>query len=616
MQKKLLLLTVLIAIAITSYAKTIYVDIDAKGGNNGNNWNNAYTDLQDAISASKDGDEIWVAEGVYVPGNSTSDFFRMKSGVSIFGGFMGKETAQAQRNPLEYKSVLSGEIGTADKDDNIKRIMVISDLSKQIVVSGFTISDGYAEDFIASGVEIEASSPIFTWCTFENNTNLGGFSSGAAVTISNFDGEASPQFINCVFRNNECSVIGGAVHNSGDVSVFANCLFDGNKAIRGAALHNGDGIIATFNCTFVNNVADKGSTSYATGGTSTQHTNAIIWDNNNSPVMNISSSVTTLVNYCIIRGGYTGTGNINSDPKFISGTDFRLSENSPAIDKGSPSVDAKDLPSQDLAGGNRLTFSKLDLGAYEYQCKVTGTEVTLETCDEYISNGGKTYTKSGVYTEKYATKNGCDSIVTLNLTITTADSTISQTACSEIEINGKTYTSSGTYYQKLETTKGCDSLLTLELTIYNINNDVNQSGNTLTAVANNATYQWLNCDDNNAPIAGETGKSFTATEDGNYAVEITKNGCSKISDCVELTPSSIGESISNLLSFYPNPATAKLVIEQNSPESMNYHIYSADGRLVDQGILNHKTNIISVAGLDKGVYLIQTKSGVIRFTKM
>ncbi len=618
MKRIFILVVISVLLVLPSIAKTIYVDIDAKGGNNGNNWSNAYTNLQTALSKASSGDEIWVAEGIYTPGSSQSDYFRMKNGVSLLGGFMGSETASNQRNPLVYKSILSGEIGTAAKTDNSNRIMVISKLTTQILISGFTISDGYAESFVASGVEIASSSPIFTWCTFENNTNVGGFSAGAAVTITGFDGISKPQFINCIFRNNECSVIGGAVHsndNNGNISVFANCLFDGNKAARGAALHNGSGIIATFNCTFVNNVADKGSTSYATSGTSTQHTNAIIWDNNNSPVQNISASVTTLVNYSIIRGGYSGTGNLNSDPKFISSTDFRLQSNSPAIDKGSPSVDPNDLPNQDLAGGNRLTYSKLDLGAYEYQCQVQGTEITEITCDEYVSGGGKTYTKSGTYTERYATNDGCDSIVTLNLTITKADSTISQTSCEAIEINGKSYTSSGTYFQQLKTTKGCDSLLTLELTINIVNNKVSQSGNTLTAEANNATYQWLDCNNANAPISGETGKSFTATQDGKYAVEITKNGCTKISDCFELTPSGIEGRVLASLKFYPNPVVDVMNFENLNNNEMEYQIISIEGKVIKSGRLSNQANTIVLNDLEQGIYLLKTEQGVIRFVK-
>ena len=62
-------------------------------------------------------------------------------------------------------------------------------------------------------------------------------------------------------------------------------------------------------------------------------------------------------------------------------------------------------------------------------------------------------------------------------------------------------------------------------------NTISQTDVTLTADQNNATYQWLDCDNNNSPITGETAQSYTPTVTGNYAVEVTLNGCSTISEC-------------------------------------------------------------------------------------
>ena len=61
---------------------------------------------------------------------------------------------------------------------------------------------------------------------------------------------------------------------------------------------------------------------------------------------------------------------------------------------------------------------------------------------------------------------------------------------------------------------------------------VTQTDVTLTADQNNGTYQWIDCDNNNAPISGETNQSYTPTATGNYAVEVTVNGCTSVSECV------------------------------------------------------------------------------------
>src|ERR1700740_305341 len=78
-------------------AQTIYVNYAASGLNDGTSWTDAYTDLQSAIGATSSG-EIWVAQGTYYPGGTTSSTFNMKNGVGIYGGFVGTEVALSQRN--------------------------------------------------------------------------------------------------------------------------------------------------------------------------------------------------------------------------------------------------------------------------------------------------------------------------------------------------------------------------------------------------------------------------------------------------------------------------------------------------------------------------------------
>merc|ERR1712070_938020 len=75
---------------------------------------------------------------------------------------------------------------------------------------------------------------------------------------------------------------------------------------------------------------------------------------------------------------------------------------------------------------------------------------------------------------------GCDSIVTLDLTINSSylDDTTSLIACDSSEWNGATYYVSGVYRDTLQSVAGCDSIVTLDLTINGSN-----AGDTTTLVA-------------------------------------------------------------------------------------------------------------------------------------
>ena len=75
------------------------------------------------------------------------------------------------------------------------------------------------------------------------------------------------------------------------------------------------------------------------------------------------------------------------------------------------------------------------------------------------------------------------------------------------------------------------------------------------------SYQWLDCDDNNAVIAGETSISYAPSATGNYAVESTINGCSVVSTCVNIIITSIDVFDEVELNIFPNPTTGKVTIE-------------------------------------------------------
>jgi hypothetical protein len=90
-------------------------------------------------------------------------------------------------------------------------------------------------------------------------------------------------------------------------------------------------------------------------------------------------------------------------------------------------------------------------------------------CDQfYWKNNGLTYTQSGTYKDTLFNTVGCDSIVTLNLTIKKSTrNSISVTSCNNYSWwqNGKTYKKSGNYYDTILNAVGCDSIVELKLTI-------------------------------------------------------------------------------------------------------------------------------------------------------
>ena len=102
-------------------------------------------------------------------------------------------------------------------------------------------------------------------------------------------------------------------------------------------------------------------------------------------------------------------------------------------------------------------------------CSIVNTSIPVTACDSYLwSNTGLTYTSSGNYSDTNTSAAGCDSIVTLNLTINNSNSgadTVSACSTYTWSANSIVYTSSGIYTATVTNASGCDSVATLNLTI-------------------------------------------------------------------------------------------------------------------------------------------------------
>ena len=237
----------------------------------------------------------------------------------------------------------------------------------------------------------------------------------------------------------------------------------------------------------------------------------------------------------------------------------------------------------------------------------------ITACDSILWIDGITYTTSNnTATHTISLPSGCDSIITLDLTINySAASTESHTACKSFQwIDGVTYTASNnTATHILSTVEGCDSVVTLDLTIINVDVGVTVTDPVITANEAGATYQWLDCNNNFAVIPGDTSQVFTATANGVYAVEVTKDGCTDTSVCV--TISTVGIEKSDLfdgVSCFPNPNQGIINVTLGSLQDVTIKAYNIHGRLI-----YHATNInSSMHRFDfneaSGIYIVEVSS--------
>jgi len=233
--------------------------------------------------------------------------------------------------------------------------------------------------------------------------------------------------------------------------------------------------------------------------------------------------------------------------------------------------------------------------------------LTETACDSYTLNN-ETYTSSGTYVQTLTNSLGCDSTVTLNLSILQpSDSIITTSGCGSYRLNTEIYTESGIYTQVVQNAVGCDSVITLNLTINTISNETIIDNTTILSTQADANYQWINCSDF-SPIFGANNQSFTAIENGSYAVVISDGECQDTSVCIDF--STIGLTDKELSNFYelkifPNPAQNEINIVFNGAEfETEISIYSITGKeiVLNQLIKPNTVLNVDISSWKSGLY--------------
>jgi predicted outer membrane repeat protein len=308
---------------------TIFVDANASGTATGMSWDDAYTNLQDALSSAVSGAIIRVAQGTYVPTMTTdrSLSFNIPEGVSLKGGYA---TGGATRDWQVYRTVLSGDIGTLDVDaDNSYHVVLFDAVTNATRMDGFVVQDGYANgngntDKRGGGIFTDnAASPSYSNLLLINNF---AEQRGGALYIT-IDSQPSLEAI--TFEANTSDSSGGALYNDAQpLFLIEQCMFKENFAPSGGAVYNNFRTNTTFRfCQFISNSSEFGGAIYENSGiTNTYISN--VYDGNSATdsggaIFNNFESFTTSVNCLFFNNtseedGAAVLNGFDSDPTFIN----------------------------------------------------------------------------------------------------------------------------------------------------------------------------------------------------------------------------------------------------------------------------------------------------------
>ena len=122
------------------------------------------------------------------------------------------------------------------------------------------------------------------------------------------------------------------------------------------------------------------------------------------------------------------------------------------------------------------------------------------------------------------------------LVVPSSESVITETTCETYVVpsGDEQYVESGTYYDTIPNVACGDSIITILLSVFDLDTTVINNDDTLMAVVDGASYQWLDCDNGMTPIPGATLRSFSPDRSGYYAVRIDINNCIDTSGCHEI----------------------------------------------------------------------------------
>lgn len=251
-----------------------------------------------------------------------------------------------------------------------------------VVISGNTITDNHVttpgqHGGYGAGVDV-----VFCNVQILNNLishNTAGGSSGYGAGVRLWKSKSISIIKDNTISNNSINVPFGGwgggllLSETQGVQISENAVsFNSAHFGGGIAIYASDST-KIMNNTIIDNVATAGGGIWAGLNSKNYAMNTIIWANKASVGAGIYRDGGTIqLAYSDIQGGWTGTGNIKSDPQFVTGS-AQLSDTSPCLGAGIRSYNFGDVtlhaPDTDILGNNRPSpsNSRPDIGAFEHE---------------------------------------------------------------------------------------------------------------------------------------------------------------------------------------------------------------------------------------------------------
>ncbi|MGC9472168.1 MAG: PKD domain-containing protein [Bacteroidales bacterium] len=257
-----------------------------------------------------------------------------------------------------------------------------------------------------------------------------------------------------------------------------------------------------------------------------------------------------------------------------------------------------------------LTNHSVDADEYLWDFGNGQTSTEEEPTHKYITPG--TYAVTLTVTEN---QEGTTDVMEKEITVEGhTENQIAAEACIEyVSPSGQyIWTESGTYNDTIPNILGCDSVLIIDLTVKTVNTEVVAEGITLTARASGASFRWLDCQDGFSVIEGETSSTFTPSENGEYAVEVTQEGCTDTSACYAVTGVYILSPGNNSpVSVYPNPTHGFFTVDLGKNEDqIRVLIRTIKGKILSVHEFRNTGQFDLMIPGAPGVYLVEIRTGL------